>query len=150
MHAKKHNVSPDEARPLKTSPKTRFSVAQLLIFQLRIGLSILIVVPFVREIVEHQDRILPSTYVLVAITFIIPVVAIIFLVNAKTLLSTISLILITLAGAAIGFLASFLYFPGSMPSDHNLLSAATAILFWFGLIWYRKIKSAAKADNSAE
>jgi len=105
------------------SSKTRFTVTQLLIFQLRVALAILVVVPFVRGIVQYQGRRVPSTYMLVAITFILPLVAIIFLLNERNLLSTISLILFTLAGVAIGFFASYMIYGLHPVGDHLIPSA---------------------------
>ena len=89
-----------------------------------------VVVPFVYEIRRYWDRLNPSAYAWIAITFIIPVVALIFLVNQKTLLWIVSLLLITVAGGAIGFLASYIAFPNTNSGDHLLVSAIPAIIMW--------------------
>ena len=112
------------------SSTAAFSIRQLMAFQLRIALALVVVVPFVYEIRRYWDRLNPSAYAWIAITFIIPVVALIFLVNQKTLLWIVSLLLITVAGGAIGFLASYIAFPNTNSGDHLLVSAIPAIIMW--------------------
>ena len=112
------------------SSTAAFSIRQLMAFQLRIALALVVVVPFVYEIRQYWDRLNPSAYAWIAITFIIPVVALIFLANQKTLLWIVSLVLITVAGGVIGFLASCKTFPNANSGDHLLVSAIPAILAW--------------------
>jgi hypothetical protein len=99
-------------------------------FQLRIVLALIVVLPFIRNIQQNWDRLLPAAYFWIAIAVVIPIVLLIFLVNLKTLLWTVTLIAVTIAGGAVGFFSSSLIFPGVQTGDHVLASVIPALLSW--------------------
>jgi len=136
MHSEKHDVVNQPAKRTGT-----ITIRQLMAFQLRIALALIVVVPFVYEIQRFWDRLNPSAYTWIAITFIIPVVALIFLANQKTLLWIVTLVVITIAGGAIGFCLSYLAFPAANTSDHLLVSAIPAILSWVAAVRLKNRRS---------
>ena len=140
------NNENDEPKPT-TSWLGTFSTRQLLAFQLRLALALAVIIPFVGEIQRYWDRLVPSAYTWIAITFILPVLALIFLVNQKTLLWITSLALLTVGGGGIGFFAGRFAFPNAKFDVHMSAAAISAILTWATAVRIRSRRTNRKSTT---
>ncbi|MEM9940939.1 MAG: hypothetical protein AAF939_05075 [Planctomycetota bacterium] len=102
--------------------------------QFRIGLTLVIVVPLIMSLSADWDRLHPPGIGLILFLCLVPVIAIIFLVDRKTLLWTTFLFLFSAVGAAIGL---WIGFTGDQPYETERLLFVSSILaglfWWFGI-----------------
>ena len=124
------------------------TISDFLVLQFRIGLLLIIFIPLAIKIRKDWDRLPPSTIFILCVC-LAPIIALIFLVNRKTLLWTSFLILFTAVGGAIGLILGFFT---SDPSENErilLIASIPAGLFWWLAIRikYRYTKGSEPVEN---
>ena len=107
------------------------TIADFLVLQFRIGLTLVILIPLAINLSKDWDRLHPPGIVFILFACLAPIIALIFLINRKTLIWTTFLLVFTAIGASIGLTLGF---AAGEPHDTErllVLAAIPAGLFWW-------------------